>query len=399
MSAASNISDPQSRSGNCILVVEDDPLLNILFCDFLQTKNFTTQSAHSLAEAIQVLAADVAIDLILLDYQLGDGNGLDFLAKVFAHTSLQKSPVIMISGNEDADFLESCFLGGVADYIIKPVNLSLLVLKVSALIKTVAMQRIITLQNTELERFKREAEREESVAKFTYEYLLGQNNQSIDGVSIWLKASSSFSGDIALAKLCPRGNLFFLLADATGHGLSAAITVMPLVAVFNSMIAKGFDLQAIVTEINKKLLRDTPEDRFVAAIVMQLHREQKKIDVWNGGMPAAYWAHEGSVLQIFKSRHMALGILEEGMFDASVVTYAFHGKGTIVAYSDGLIEEVNSSGISFSAARVAKLIQAESNNVQSVLINALKAHAGRDEYKDDVSICMLELGKIFIGSD
>lgn len=389
------MSDPQSCSCNCILVVEDDPLLNMLFCDFLQTKDFETQSAYSLAEALEVLAADVAIDLMLLDYQLGDGNGLDLLAMGSAHSSLQKPPVIMISSNEDAGFLENCSASGVADYIIKPVNLSLLALKVSALIKTVAMQRIITLQNTELERFKRDAEREESVAKFTYEYLLGQNNQLINGVSIWLKPSSSFSGDIALAKFCPSGNLYFLLADATGHGLSAAITIMPVVAIFNSMVAKGFDLQSIVTEMNKKLLRDTPQDRFVAAILMQLHQERKEIAVWSGGMPTAYWVHEGSVLQVFKSRHMALGILEEDIFDSSVVTYAFHGQGTIVAYSDGLIEEINSEGISFSVARVAKLIQAESNNAQTVLINALRVYAGRDEYHDDVSICMLELGKIF----
>src|SRR5690606_24642607 len=124
----------------------------------------------------------------------------------------RQTPVIMISGNEDPVFLEQCFASGVADYIIKPVNLSLLALKVSSLIKSVSLQRLISLQNMELERFKQEAEREESIAKFTYEYLLRQNSQSIDGVSIWLKPSTSFSGDIALAKMSPGGDLYFLLA-------------------------------------------------------------------------------------------------------------------------------------------------------------------------------------------
>lgn len=396
MSTTDIMSDLRSHLCSRILVVEDDPLLNMLFCGFLQTKDFETQSAYCLTEAIKILTADVAIDLILLDYQLGDGNGLDLLDRVFANASLKKPPVIMISSNEDADFLENCFASGVADYIIKPVNLSLLALKVTALIKTVAMQRVITLQNIELERFKRDAEREESIAKFTYEYLLG-NSRHIDGVSIWLKPSSSFSGDIALVRVSPNGDFYFLLADATGHGLSAAITVLPVVSIFNSMVAKGFDLQSIVNEINKKLLRDTPQDRFVAAILMQLRQERKEIDVWNGGMPTAYWVHEGVVLHAFKSRHMALGILEEDMFDASVVTYASHGHGTIVACSDGLIEEINSNGVSFSSVRVANLVQTQSNDVASVLISALRMHAGRDEYNDDVSICVLEPGKIFHG--
>jgi DNA-binding response OmpR family regulator len=389
------MNDHANASLRYILVVDDDEFLNELFCQFLQTKGFDTCSAYSVAAAMQILKAGTEVDLILLDYQLTDGNGLELLSNINSHAALQHPPVIMISGNEDAIFLENCFASGVADYIIKPVNLSLLALKVSALINSVAMQRVISLQNAELERFKREAEREESIAKFTYEYLLRQNSEAINGVSMWLKSSSSFSGDIALAKVSPAGDLYFLLADATGHGLSAAITVMPVVSIFNSMVAKGFHIQPIVTEINKKLIRDTPQDRFVAAILIQLHQERKEIDVWNGGMPTAYWVHQGEVLQAFRSQHMALGILEEDMFDANVITCDFPGQGTIIAYSDGLIEEVNDSGNPFSSARVAELVKMQGANLQSVLIDALRNYTGRDQYKDDVSICMLEPETIF----
>lgn len=389
------MNDHANASLRYILVVDDDEFLNELFCQFLQTKGFDTCSAYSVAAAMQILKAGAEVDLILLDYQLTDGNGLELLSNINSHAALQHPPVIMISGNEDAIFLENCFACGVADYIIKPVNLSLLALKVSALINSVAMQRLISQQNAELERFKREAEREESIAKFTYEYLLRQNSEAINGVSMWLKSSSSFSGDIALAKVSPGGDLYFLLADATGHGLSAAITVMPVVSIFNSMVAKGFHIQPIVTEINKKLIRDTPQDRFVAAILIQLHQERKEIDVWNGGMPTAYWVHQGEVLQAFRSQHMALGILEEDMFDANVITCDFPGQGTIIAYSDGLIEEVNDAGNPFSSARVAELVKMQDANLQLVLIDALRNYTGRDQYKDDVSICMLEPETIF----
>ncbi|MDR7090764.1 fused response regulator/phosphatase [Cellvibrio fibrivorans] len=389
------MNDNSNASLRYILVVDDDEFLNELFCQFLKTKGFNTCSAYSVAAAMQTLKEGAEVDLILLDYQLTDGNGLELLSNINSHASLQHPPVIMISGNEDAIFLESCFASGVADYIIKPVNLSLLTLKVSALINSVAMQRVISQQNAELEHFKREAEREESIAKFTYEYLLRQNNEVINGVSMWLKSSSSFSGDIALAKVSPSGDLYFLLADATGHGLSAAITVMPVVSIFNSMVAKGFHIQPIVTEINKKLIRDTPQDRFVAAILIQMHQERKEIDVWNGGMPTAYWVHQGEVLQTFRSQHMALGILEEELFDANVITCDFPGQGTIIAYSDGLIEEVNKEGNSFSSTRVDEIVRSHRGNLQTILINALRDFTGSDHYKDDVSICMLQPQTIF----
>lgn len=390
------MNDIQGSSPHRILVVDDDELLNGLFCEFLQTKGFSTRSVYSLSGAIETLKNGLQVDLILLDYQLGDGTGLELLAEANGLVLVDNPPIIMISGNDDPIFLENCFACGVTDYIIKPVNLSLLALKVSTLINAVAMQRVITLQNMELERFKLEAEREEVIARSTYEYLLRQNSQLIDGVSIWLKSSSSFSGDIGLSKISPDGNFYFLLADATGHGLSAAITVMPVISIFNSMVAKGFSIQCIAAEINKKLIRDTPQDRFVAAVLIQIHQVQKKIEVWNGGMPTAYWVCQGGILQEFKSQHMALGILDEDLFDTAVVTCDFSRQGSIITYSDGLIEEISAEGHSFSSARVKELIQTQSGNVQSVLVNALREHAGCDKYKDDVSICMLDLNKIFL---
>lgn len=389
------MNDHSNASHHHILVVDDDELLNELFCHFLQAKGFNTITAHSMAAAMKILESGTKIDLIVLDYQLTDGNGLELLSNINEQELLQNPPVIMISGNENTSFLESCFASGVADYIIKPVNLSLLALKVSALINSIAMQRLISQQNAELERFKREAEREESIAKFTYEYLLRQNSEIINGVSMWLKSSSSFSGDIALAKISPGGDLYFLLADATGHGLSAAITVMPVVSIFNSMVAKGFHIQRIVTEINKKLIRDTPQDRFVAAILIQIHRERKEIDVWNGGIPTAYWVHDGVILQSFNSQHMALGILEDDMFDANVITCDFPGEGILIAHSDGLIEEVNDEGVCFSSERVVELVKTNNDDLQSLLVGELKSYTGRENYKDDVSICTLEPSKIY----
>lgn len=384
-----SMSSISSANGYSILVIDDDEFLNELFCQFLQTKGFQSESAHSFAEAITRLSSSSKVDLILLDYQLGDGTGLELLVKISDYLLQRQTPVIMISGNEDPVFLEECFAKGVADYIIKPVNLSLLALKVTALIKSVNLQRLISLQNAELERFKRDAEREESIAKLTYEYLLNQNSQQIEGVSIWLKPSSSFSGDIALAKISPSGDLYFLLADATGHGLSAAITVMPVVSIFNSMVAKGFHIQAIAAELNRKLIRDTPPDRFVAAVLIQIQQERKELDVWNGGMPTIYWTDSGEINREFKSQHMALGILDEEYFDATIETCEIKESGTILIYTDGLIEETDETGASFSSARVLAAIRSAPVDLQQALVNELAHYTGRDRYHDDVSICTL----------
>jgi serine phosphatase RsbU (regulator of sigma subunit) len=378
-----------------ILVIDDDELLNALFCSFLNSRGLETFSAHSVAEAKAVLQENEAVDLILLDYQLGDGVGMDLLAPNILARYANLPPVIMISAHEEPDFLEQCFLGGVNDYIIKPVNLSLLALKVEALIKSVNMQRLIRQQNRELEKFKADAEHEEQIAKFTYEYLLRKNSDACNGVEIWLKPFSAFSGDMALVKKSPNGNLYFMLADATGHGLSAAITIMPVVTIFNTMVSKGFQLQQIVTEMNRKLVNDTPEDRFVAAIVLEINPDKRECRVWNGGMPPVLWVDKGEVKYQFHSAHMALGIMDESIFDASVVAIELPEAGFLLAYTDGLTEQKNTNGQLFSIQKIVDLVAKKPENFLQDLAKSMLEHVGVDEYHDDVSACIIRPDVVF----
>jgi DNA-binding response OmpR family regulator len=378
-----------------ILVVDDDEMHNLLMCRFLKSKGFETVSVYSIKNAKNILQTDEKIDLLVLDYQLNDGVGMELLAPETVASFLSIAPVIMISGRSESDFLEQCFIGGINDYLIKPVNFSLLALKVESLIKSVNMQRIISQQKDALENFKTEATREEQIAKFTYEYLLRQNSYNYDGVDVWLKSFSAFSGDMALVKKSPSGNLYFILADATGHGLSAAITILPVVNIFNSMVAKGFHIQKIVSEINHKLVEDTPADRFVAAVVIEINPFKRSFNIWNGGMPAVLWIDDGQVIHQFRSNHMALGIMNEDMFDASVTTIDLPENGFLFAYSDGLTEQESAKQEAFGTERIIAAIKRRPENLLVELSQNLATHAGNNKYRDDVSICIIRPRLVF----
>ena len=387
---------PNSTSNfSRILVVDDDELLNNLFCSFLNSKGFETISASGIAEAKFILRGKNSVDLILLDYLLNDGTGMDLLQPDAVATYSDFAPVIMISAHEEPQFLEECFALGVNDYIIKPVNLSLLALKVESLINSSRMQRLIKIQNEALENFKKEAEREEQIAKLTYEYLLHQNSYEYNGVYVWLQSYAAFSGDMMLVKKSPSGHLYFILADATGHGLAAAITIMPVVTIFNSMVAKGFHIQKIATEINRKLVVDTPHDRFVAAILIEINPFRRELNVWNGAMPPAFWIKDGKVIHEFQSTHMALGILDEDMFDASIMTTDLPDNGFVIAYSDGLVEQENSHKESFSKQKLINLLAQQPTDVLAELSEKLSQHTGDLDYSDDISVGIIRPSEVF----
>jgi two-component system, HptB-dependent secretion and biofilm response regulator len=378
-----------------ILIVDDDLFVCEMLSEHLRASGYRTFMATSLDDAKHLLTrGGVDFKLIILDYQLGSELGMSLIVGDNQVIDVGVTPVIMLSAHEDPAILEESFFHGISDYVIKPVNLTLLTLKIRIIIDSMLLKNLVIKQNDELSRYIMNAEREEAVAKFTYEYLVKNDYKHFYGVNIELIPCSAFSGDIFLVKNSPNGDINMLLADATGHGLSAAITIMPVVSAFNTMVAKGFHLERIVTEINKKMITDTPEDRFVATTFIQIKKEQNEIAIWNGAMPPLYVVKNGEIKYLIKSQHMALGIVDDDKFDPSVMTISIHGDEHIFAFTDGLYEQKNAQGKTLAANDIVNVIKENPQGALNNLKDMLIKHAGRNTFDDDVellSYCPLDL--------
>ncbi len=105
-----------------ILIIEDD----ITLCDgialALQTDNITLQKAYNLKTAKDILSS-TKIDLIILDINLGDGNGLDFLRE-YRKTEITKT--ILLTANDLETDIITGLESGADDYITKPFSLAVL---------------------------------------------------------------------------------------------------------------------------------------------------------------------------------------------------------------------------------------------------------------------------------
>jgi DNA-binding response OmpR family regulator len=113
-----------------ILVIEDDLVFNTFYKSFLGTKSAKVLSCMSLSEATQVLdQPGMAFDAVILDNQLTDGEGISLLP--FLRQGERDPAVIMVSGNDDPEFFLTSFAAGIDDYMVKPVNLELLWVKIN----------------------------------------------------------------------------------------------------------------------------------------------------------------------------------------------------------------------------------------------------------------------------
>ena len=106
-----------------ILIVEDDIALNKGLCKALKTDNCQVISCLDIKSARQQLLCS-SVSLVLLDVNLPDGSGLDFLREI--KKTNQQLPVILLTANDtDLDIVEGLELGA-DDYITKPFSLAVL---------------------------------------------------------------------------------------------------------------------------------------------------------------------------------------------------------------------------------------------------------------------------------
>ena len=111
-----------------LLIVEDDHALGEGIRLALQAPELRLQLCHTLAEA-GALAARQPFDLLILDINLPDGNGLDFLRALRREHAV---PVILLTANDlETDIVAGLELGA-DDYITKPFSLAVLRARVQA---------------------------------------------------------------------------------------------------------------------------------------------------------------------------------------------------------------------------------------------------------------------------
>lgn len=98
-----------------ILIVEDDLEIQMTLKDYLELKDYKVLQAFNKEEAINKLKQD--IELVILDIQLPDGNGIDLCKRIREFSSV---PIIFLTALLDEDTIVDALRNGGDDYVKKP---------------------------------------------------------------------------------------------------------------------------------------------------------------------------------------------------------------------------------------------------------------------------------------
>ena len=186
-----------------------------------------------------------------------------------------------------------------------------------------------------------------------------EKNANVDGMKIFCRSPGIFSGDYVFSSRQPNGGLYILLIDFSGHGLSSALCVLPIVDIFNTMIEECSSPEKILETINRKLCELLPIKMFMAAIMIKIHSNLKSVSIWNAGMPQVYFIDKksGLIKHRIQSKHVPLGIENANEDAFECVNIETQINDLIVMHTDGFTESLDSSGSMFGATRLEKLLE------------------------------------------
>ena len=200
------------------------------------------------------------------------------------------------------------------------------------------------------------------------------------------------SSGSAATKEAPADALLCVLADATGHGVGAALAISAFRSMVRMGLRAGVDLPVLVEQVNGQLNDDLPAGRFVTAWLGFVDPAAGGVLSFAAGQgPVLVSRADGSV-ETYIADAAPMGIIDEIDGKAGRWIPLAPGESVVVA-SDGIHEAHDAGGAQFGLDRLRELISAGRGETPDALIRsvceAVEAFTGGAPADDDRTLVVV----------
>ncbi|MCG8311683.1 MAG: fused response regulator/phosphatase [Pseudomonadales bacterium] len=371
-----------------ILIADDNDSDRLILQTIVRKEGHTVYTACDGQEAIDIFK-EQSPDLVLLDALMPNVDGFEAARAIRDLAGENLVPIIFLTSLKDAASLADCLDAGGHDFLSKPYNRIILKAKIQAFARMRRLHETVQAQRDEIVMHHDRLLHEQEVAKKVFDNIAHPGCIDAPNIKHLLSPMAVFNGDLVLASRKPNGGMYVFLGDFTGHGLPAAIGAMPVSEIFYGMALKGFSMQDILREINKKLKRILPVGVFCCACMADLSFRKETVEYWVGGLPDIFvYRKADHSLEQFPSFNLPLGVLSSDKFNCETKVAPMNQGDRIYMWSDGILEAGNAEEVMFGEDGV-KQVFADNQNIDSAfdeLLLAVEKHTGKAEQDDDYTV-------------
>ena len=127
-----------------ILVVDDDKDINSSLCSYLMRNGYEAHGVLSADEAFNYMYKE-SVDLIISDIMMPEIDGYDFAENIRRNN--ENIPILFVTARDDFSSKKRGYDIGIDDYMVKPVNLEEMLLRIEALLRRakVAVSKVLDI--------------------------------------------------------------------------------------------------------------------------------------------------------------------------------------------------------------------------------------------------------------
>jgi len=377
------------NSGERILVADDDATSRKLLTRILTRAGFECTEAPDGIEALKLLHTGPP-SLLLLDYDMPGMNGAEVLKQLRRdnNAAIAQIPAIMLTGHGGEESEVLCLEAGADDFVTKPINDAVLRARIDTQLRLRSMRSQLQKQNDELEAWRHNLERDLEAARLTQQSLIPQKPPVLPGweIAACYRPVIQVGGDIYGWLRMGDGRTLFWIADATGHGASAALLTTLAKLLFHHGTVENNQPAEIMEAVNNDFRSIFGARSFMTAMCVALDATTGRASVVGAGHPPLLVARTGGRTESIASSAPPLGLLERSQFIETNVD--LEPGDAFFLYTDGIYGSGHEENPRLSSKRLAEMLQPLAENAQALLDRVLGQAAINDNGKvppDDVA--------------
>jgi len=377
------------KSDGQILVVDDDAASRRILVRTLSSAGYDCRESDSGTEALRLVQHEQP-SLLLLDFDMPALNGAEVLKRLRSNNdpAVAQIPAIMLTGHGGEESEVLCLEAGADDFVTKPINAAVLRARIETQLRLRSMRRQLQQQNDELEEWRRNLERDLAAARLTQQSLIPQKPPELAGweVADCYRPVIQVGGDIYGWLRAPDGRILFWIADATGHGASAALLTALAKLLFHHGSAEHNAPALLMKAVNDDFRSIFGARSFMTAMCVALDPATGRASVVGAGHPPLMISRHDGTSESIPSVAPPLGLVEHARFSETIVDLAC--RDAFVLYSDGLFGVPRGEQRRLTPERLAEMLDSTAPTAEALLTRLLQRTAsGHDDQikPDDVT--------------
>ncbi|MCB1307406.1 MAG: SpoIIE family protein phosphatase [Leptospiraceae bacterium] len=252
------------------------------------------------------------------------------------------------------------------------------------------MSRSIQQNVERISNLNREIQAELEIGKDVQQLVIGKETAYDDmQPAVYYRPLREVSGDVFKFYNRKRNQRALFFADATGHGVSAALITSLMIQTMDHMIRDGRTPAELIRELNDRLEQRLRGAYFSTCVLMYFHKN--KIEICNAGHLPVYFIPTAGNYTTVESSGPPVGLMHGFTYENESVKVKSGDR--IFIFTDGLTDCMDAEEREYSLERARDMIlkhrRAGTHKIAEYLQKDFESHT--TEYIDDVTFMLLEV--------